>query len=38
LWWPWGDGTTTSLRIGLADVDPASSRYARFRDVFGVSL
>ena len=21
LWWPWGDGTTVSLRIGLHDVD-----------------
>ena len=21
LWWPWGDGETTSLRVGLADVE-----------------
>src|SRR5438067_13692196 len=22
LWWPWGDGETISMRVGLLDVDP----------------
>jgi len=38
LWWPWGDGETVSLRIGLCDVDPAREPQVRFRDVFGVSF
>lgn len=38
LWWPWGDGETTSLRVGLADVDPNKEPYIRFRDVFGVTF
>jgi hypothetical protein len=37
LWWPWGDGLTTSLRIGLGG-NPREDAYARLRDVFGVSL
>jgi hypothetical protein len=36
LWWPWGDGTTVSLRIGLHDVDAPKERYPRLRDVFGI--
>ena len=36
LWWPWGDGTTVSLRIGLHDVDVPKQRYPRLRDVFGI--
>ena len=38
LWWPWGDGETVSLRVGLADVDPNREPYIRFRDVFSVSF
>lgn len=38
LWWPWGDGETTSLRVGLADVDPNKEPYGRFRDVFNVTF
>ncbi len=38
LWWPWGDGETVSLRVGLADVDPNREPYVRFRDIFGVSF
>lgn len=37
LWWPWGDGTTTSLRIGLGP-DAREDVFSRFRDVFSVSL
>src|SRR4029078_7958928 len=36
LWWPWGDGTTVSLRIGLHDVDVPKERYPRLRDVLGI--
>jgi hypothetical protein len=36
LWWPWGDGTTVSLRIGLHDLDLPKERYPRLRDVFGI--
>src|SRR5262245_28120000 len=36
LWWPWGDGATVSLRIGLHDVDVPKQRYPRLRDVFGI--
>lgn len=38
LWWPWGDGETVSLRVGLADVDPNREPYLKFREVFGVSF
>jgi hypothetical protein len=37
LWWPWGDGLTTSLRIGLG-ANPRDDVLGRLRDVFGVSL
>ncbi len=36
LWWPWGDGTTVSLRIGLHGVDVPKARYPKLRDVFGI--
>jgi hypothetical protein len=38
LWWPWGDGETISLRVGLVDVDPMREPYVAFRDALGVSL
>jgi len=38
LWWPWGDGHTISLRVGLAFVDPMSELSDRFRTVFGASM
>ncbi len=38
LWWPWRDGDTISLRIGLADVEPSTQASVRLRDVFGVTL
>ena len=37
LWWPWGDGVTVSLRVGL-DIPIMQEPYPRFRDVFGVSM
>ena len=36
LWWPWGDGQTVSLRVGLHDVDSPTVRYSRLRHVFGI--
>jgi hypothetical protein len=36
LWWPWADGATVSLRIGLHDVDAPKERYPRLRDLFGI--
>jgi hypothetical protein len=37
LWWPWGDGTAISLRIGLTDFDPVDKPYPRLRETFGVT-
>lgn len=37
LWWPWGDGMTTSLRIGLGGAESAEAHQA-LRDAFGVEL
>jgi len=36
LWWPWGDGMTTSLRIGLAGPNLTEGALQRLRDAFGV--
>jgi hypothetical protein len=38
LWWPWGDGVSISLRIGLAGIDDNHEMMQRFRDVFGISM
>jgi hypothetical protein len=38
LWWPWGDGETTSMRAGLLDVDYAREPWRRLRDIFGVTM
>jgi hypothetical protein len=38
LWWPWGDGETISMRVGLLDVDAAREPWRRLRDVFGVTM
>ena len=36
LWWPWGDGTTVTLRVGLHGLDQPKVRYPRLRDLFGI--
>jgi hypothetical protein len=36
LWWPWGDDTTITLRIGLPSANPALED--RLRDVFGAGF
>jgi len=39
LWWPWGDGMTTSVRIGLGGPSASSADVLqRLRDVFGVEV
>jgi hypothetical protein len=38
LWWPWGDGMTTSARIGLAGPSVKVDDLQRLRDAFGVQL
>jgi hypothetical protein len=38
LWWPWGDGVSISLRVGLSGVDDNHDMMNRFRDVFGISM
>jgi hypothetical protein len=38
LWWPWGDGMTTSLRIGLGGSGLREESFQRLRDVFGVEV
>ncbi|MEZ4221206.1 MAG: hypothetical protein R3B13_09760 [Polyangiaceae bacterium] len=37
LWWPWGDDTTISLRIGVAG-GPVMSLEERLRETFGANL
>jgi hypothetical protein len=38
LWWPWGDGVSVSLRVGLSGIDDNHDMMNRFRDVFGVTM
>ena len=37
LWWPWGDGVTISLRVGL-DIPVMQQPYPHFRELFGTSI
>jgi hypothetical protein len=36
LWWPWGDGMTTSARIGLGGAFGGEGSLQRLRDAFNV--
>ncbi len=38
LWWPWGDGMTTSFRVGLDGLDWDDDPYPTVREIFGVQL
>lgn len=38
LWWPWDNGMTISMRVGLANVDVEREPYPRLRDVFGITF
>ena len=34
LWWPWGDGSKVSVRIGLEGAQPADALTSKLREVF----
>jgi hypothetical protein len=38
LWWPWGDGMTTSFRVGIDGLDWDDDPYPAVRDIFEVQL
>jgi hypothetical protein len=38
LWWPWGDGMTTSFRIGFGGREPREETFVKFREIFSVQL
>ena len=38
LWWPWGDGMTTSFRVGLDGLEWDDDPYPAVREIFGVQL
>lgn len=38
LWWPWGDNTSISLRIGLTGPDFTERHNEPLREVFAVTL
>ncbi len=38
LWWPWGDGISISMRMGLLDLNPAREPYPSFFQLFHVEL
>lgn len=38
LWWPWGDGMTTSFRFGLDGLDWNDDPYPKLRDLFAVAM
>jgi hypothetical protein len=37
MWWPWGDGTKISIRIGVANSDRSKELYPLMRTLFGIS-
>jgi hypothetical protein len=38
LWWPWGDGLTISLRVGLAGAEFREEVLQRVRDAFAIEM
>jgi hypothetical protein len=38
LWWPWNNGLTISLRVGLVDIEAMEEPYPMFREMFGATL
>ena len=38
LWWPWGDGVSISLRVGIVGVGAAREPSPSFRDLFHVTM
>jgi hypothetical protein len=37
LWWPWGDGATISLRVGVANCDRPTELYPQVRALFKIA-
>lgn len=37
LWWPWGDGATVSLRVGVANCDRPTELYPQVRALFKIA-
>ncbi len=37
LWWPWGDGATISLRVGVANCDRPTELYPQIRALFKIA-
>jgi hypothetical protein len=37
LWWPWGNGTNITLRLGLGQYEPMEPPYPAVRELFGVN-
>ncbi len=37
LWWPWGDGATVSLRVGVANCDRPTELYPQIRALFKIA-
>jgi hypothetical protein len=37
LWWPWGDGSTISLRVGVANCDRPTELFPLVRAVFNIT-
>jgi len=36
MWWPWGDGTRVSIRLGIAGSDRPKELYPLLRALFGI--
>jgi len=37
LWWPWGDGATVSLRVGVANCDRPTELYPQIRALYKIA-
>ena len=37
LWWPWGDGSKVSIRLGIANNDRPKDLYPLLRSSFGIA-
>ena len=37
MWWPWGDGSNISIRIGIANSDRPKELYPLLRSLFGIA-
>jgi hypothetical protein len=37
MWWPWGDGSKVSVRLGIANSDRPKDLYPLVRTLFGIA-